>query len=298
MVGQQAALQAMMVAILCQGHALLEGVPGTAKTLMVRALARTLGLGFSRIQFTPDLMPSDVIGTNVYDLQRSQFVLRRGPVFTDLLLGDEINRTPAKTQAALLEAMQERRCTIDGEPFQLSRHFTVFATQNPIEYEGTYPLPEAQLDRFMLKVIVSYPRPEEEERMLGLYNAGQEPHNVESSGIQPVMSAEALTRCQGVVQSLRMRAELVAYIRELLAATRDSDQILVGAGPRAGIHLLLAAKATAALAGRDFVTPDDIQSMVQPTLRHRLLLQPEAEANGMSTDEALQAILRRIPVPR
>jgi len=298
LVGQEDVVQALLVAIYTGGHALLEGVPGTAKTLMVRALSRAMSLEFSRIQFTPDLMPSDVVGTNVFDFQRSQFVLRQGPVFTDLLLGDEINRSPAKTQAALLEAMQERRCTIDGQPYQLSRHFTVFATQNPIEYEGTYPLPEAQLDRFMMKVIVTYPAAEAEERMLEMYNRGEEPHNVEQSSIASVMTASDVARCQDVIKALVMRGELVTYIRELITATRQSEDILVGAGPRGGIHLLMAAKATAAFAGREFVTPDDIQSMALPTLRHRIVLQPEAEANGVVPDDAIRSILQRVPVPR
>jgi MoxR-like ATPase len=297
-VGQEAVLRALLAAVYTQGHALLEGVPGTAKTLMVRALARALRLEFNRIQFTPDLMPSDVIGTNVFDLQRGQFILRQGPVFTDLLLGDEINRSPAKTQAALLEAMQERRCTIDGAPYPLSRHFTVFATQNPIEYEGTYPLPEAQLDRFMMKVLVTYPDPAEEERILELYNQGQEPHNVEDSAIEPVMAPDEIDRCRAVINRLTMRPELVAYVRELITATRQSEDVLVGAGPRGGIHLLLAAKATAAFAGRDFVTPDDVQSMVPSVLRHRIVLQPEAEANGLVPDDVLRSITQRVPVPR
>ena len=297
-VGQEDVIRSLLAAIYCQGHALVEGVPGTAKTLMVRALARAMRLDFSRIQFTPDLMPSDVVGTNVFDLQRGQFVLRKGPVFTDLLLGDEINRSPAKTQAALLEAMQERRCTIDGVPYPLSNNFTVFATQNPIEYEGTYPLPEAQLDRFMMKVLVTYPAPAEEERILALYNQGQEPHNVETSAIQPVMTPEDVDRCQAAVKAIVMRPELVTYIRELITATRQSDDILVGSGPRGGIHLLLGAKATAAFAGREFVTPDDIQSMALPALRHRIVLQPEAEANGLVPDDALRSIMQRVPVPR
>ncbi len=297
-VGQEDVLQSMLVAVYTQGHVLLEGVPGTAKTLMVRALSRAMSLTFSRIQFTPDLMPSDVIGTNIFDMQRSQFTLRKGPVFTDLLLGDEINRSPAKTQAALLEAMQERRCTIDGVPYDLSRNFTVFATQNPIEYEGTYPLPEAQLDRFMMKVLVDYPAAEAEERMLSIYNQGLEPHDVEHSQIRPVMSADDVEQCRTVIRHLTMRPELVTYIRELVTATRRSDDILVGAGPRGGIHLLLASKATAAFNARDFVTPDDIQGMAAAVLRHRLVLQPEAEANGLTPDDVLKSILQKVPVPR
>jgi len=255
-------------------------------------------LDFNRVQFTPDLMPSDMIGTNVFNMRDSQFTLRRGPIFTDLLLGDEINRSPAKTQAALLEAMQERQVTIDGEAYQLSEHFTVFATQNPIEYEGTYPLPEAQLDRFMMKVVVGYLPEAQEDAVLGMYNAGLQPHDVAHAGIEPVMSPEELTRCQAAVRRLRMDSSLVTYIRQIVVGTRNSEDILVGASPRAGIHLLLGSKARAAFAGRDFVTPDDIQELAAPTLRHRIVLQPEAEANGLSPDDALRGLLARLPVPR
>lgn len=297
-VGQDEVLQSMLATIFCQGHALLEGVPGTAKTLMVRAVARTMSLEFSRIQFTPDLMPSDIVGTNVFDLSRNAFTLRHGPVFTDLLLGDEINRSPAKTQAALLEAMQERRCTIDGQPYPLSPAFTVFATQNPIEYEGTYPLPEAQLDRFMFKIYVSYPSEAEEDRILEMYNQGREPHEVETSGIEPVMTREDLERGQRAIQEMRAHPELVQYIRQIVVATRGSEDLLIGSGPRGGIHLLLASKAAAAFKGRPFVTPDDVQEMALPVLRHRVILQPEAEANGVTADDAVRGILRGIAVPR
>lgn len=297
-VGQEEVLRGMMVALLTGGHVLLEGVPGTAKTLMVRTLAQALRLTFARVQFTPDLMPSDVIGTNVYDLQRGVFTLRRGPVFTDLLLADEINRTPAKTQAALLEAMQERRCTIDGEPYPLSSCFTVFATQNPIEYEGTYPLPEAQLDRFMLKLPVGYPSAEEEIRMLRLYNEGRELHEVEQAGLQPVLTADEIAGFKAAVRTLRIDDELVSYVGGVVRGTREHDDILVGAGPRASIHLLLAARASAALSGRDYVTPDDVQALAGPVLAHRLVLQPEAEAAGMTAGPVLAEILQKVAVPR
>ena len=297
-VGQTEVLYSMLAAIFCGGHCLLEGVPGTAKTLMVRAMAKAMSLDFNRVQFTPDLMPSDIIGTNVFSMSDNSFTLRKGPIFTDLLLGDEINRSPAKTQAALLEAMQERQATIDGEPYPLSQYFTVFATQNPIEYEGTYPLPEAQLDRFMMKVQVDYPTEEQEDSILEMYNQGLEPHNVGGSGIQPVMSADDLRRCQEAVKRLRVESSLVSYVRRIVVGTRNSEDILVGASPRGGIHLLMGSKAQAAFAGRDFVTPDDIQSLVAPTLRHRLVLQPEAEANGLTSDDALKSLLSHIPVPR
>ncbi|MBM3457385.1 MAG: MoxR family ATPase [Armatimonadetes bacterium] len=297
-VGQDEAIRGLLVAIFTGGHVLLEGVPGTAKTLMVRALARVLHLRFGRIQFTPDLMPSDIIGTHVYVPNTGEFRLRQGPIFTDLLLADEINRSPAKTQAALLEAMQEHRCTIDGEPFPLSRCFLVFATQNPIEYEGTYPLPEAQLDRFLVKIRVGYPAAEEEERILERYNQGVELHNVEEAALSPVLTAEEILRCREVIRGLRMDTAIVQYLRRLVTATREADDILIGAGPRAGIHLLLASKALAGLAGRAYVSPDDLQEMALPTLRHRIVLQPEAEASGQTTDQALEEILRQTPVPR
>lgn len=297
-IGQDEAVRALLVALFTGGHVLLEGVPGTAKTLMVRALARVLTLQFGRVQFTPDLMPSDIIGTHIFDLHRAEFQLRQGPIFTDLLLGDEINRSPAKTQSALLEAMQERRCTIDGQPFPLSPCFTVVATQNPIEYEGTYALPEAQLDRFMLKVGLGYPLAEEEERILERYNQGSELHNVEEAGLDAVLTAADVLRCRTIVRHLRMTSEMVSYVRRLVTATRDSPDVFIGAGPRGGIHLLLASKATAALSGRDYVSPDDVQEMALPVLRHRIVLQPEAEANGLTPDDALRTLFQQVPVPR
>ena len=295
--GQAAVVEQMIVTVICKGHALLEGVPGTAKTLMVRTLARLVSATFKRIQFTPDLMPSDILGTNVFDLQQNAFRLRKGPIFTDLLLADEINRTPAKTQAALLEAMQERQVTIDGQTESLGDLFTVFATQNPIEYEGTYRLPEAQLDRFLMKIQVDYPTAEDEDRILQAYNAGQQLHELTGS-IAPVLKPEYLRRMREAVVATKVEPELLKYIREIVWATRSNEAILVGCGPRASIHLLYAAKALAPLRDRDFVTPDDIQEMAYPVLRHRIVLQPEAEVEGLTPDESLRQVIKAVKVPR
>ena len=297
-VGQDEALDGLLIALLAQGHALLEGVPGTAKTLMVRALAGTLGLGFGRVQFTPDLMPSDIVGTNVFDLRTAQFRLTRGPIFTELLLADEINRAPAKTQSALLEAMQERQVSIDGERHALSQHFTVFATQNPVEQEGTYPLPEAQLDRFLLKIVVGYPDADEEDRILQQVGAGVGSLRLEEAGLRAVATGEQLAAARLLTAQVRVDDAVRRYVRDLVRATRATSMVLLGAGPRAGIHLMVAARWVAALEGRMFVTPDDVQRMLHPVVCHRLVLAPEVELDGLSASEAIDRIAATVAVPR
>lgn len=298
LVGQDEAVEQILVALLAEGHALIEGVPGTAKTLMVKTLARITGAGFSRIQFTPDLMPSDITGTNVFNLATSEFTLRRGPVFTDILLADEINRTPPKTQAALLEAMEERQVTIDGEPHALSPIFTVFATENPIEYEGTYPLPEAQLDRFLLKILIDYPSQQEEERVIANWDAGFNSRRLDQIDIRPLPEPDALLRCRMEVRSARMEAGVQRYLVEIVRRTRAHPSILYGASPRAAVALLLCAKAYAALRGREFTTPDDVRDIARPVLRHRLNLRAEAELEGATTDAVITDILQSVEVPR
>ncbi len=297
-VGQDKAVRYMLVTLFCGGHALLEGAPGVAKTLMVRALSRVFNVRFKRIQFTPDLMPSDIIGTNVFDMKTSEFQFREGPIFTDILLADEVNRTPAKTQAALLEVMQEQSVTVDGIRRVVSENFTVFATQNPIEYEGTYQLPEAQRDRFLLKILVDYPSPEEEDEILGRFNRTFAADDLEAQQVQAILGPEDIDLGRKAIESVRVEDDVLRYVREVIRATRDSSSILLGASPRAGIHLLAASKALAALAGRDFMTPDDIKETALPALRHRIILQPEVEVEGTSTDDVLRDILRRIDVPR
>jgi MoxR-like ATPase len=298
-IGQTQVVDQALIAIFTNQHALIEGVPGVAKTLLVRTLAHVLGCDFARIQFTPDLMPADITGTNVFSLQRNEFTLIKGPIFTTFLLADEINRAPAKTQSALLQAMQERQVTIDRETHRLSPHFTVFATQNPIEYEGTYPLPEAQKDRFMLKIVMPTPDRSAElslaQRMLGR----DAPEAVLARGaVQPVMNAEALTSLRESLLGLRVQEELTAYVVDLVRATRQHESVLVGAGPRATQALLLASRACAALQGRDFVTPDDIKSLATPVLEHRLILRPEFEIEGLSVAEVIRNILEQVAVPR
>ncbi|MDH5509138.1 MAG: MoxR family ATPase [Nitrospinota bacterium] len=297
-IGQEEALDQMLVTLLCGGHALFEGVPGTAKTLMVRALAAAVSLDSKRIQFTPDLMPSDITGTNVFNLSNSSFDLVKGPVFTDLLLADEINRAPAKTQSALLEGMNERQVTIDGKGYKLSSFFTVFATQNPIEFEGTYPLPEAQLDRFLMKIKIDYPSHEAERAIMEAVNEGRPPERLESSGIIPVMGPEDMAGVQAALSSVRIEPGIVEYILGVTRATRNHEAILVGAGPRGSIFLLQGAKARALVKGRDFVTPDDVVAMVAPVLGHRITLSTEAEIRGSSTEEVMAAILDKAEVPR
>ncbi|HRK21730.1 MAG TPA: MoxR family ATPase [Fimbriimonadaceae bacterium] len=297
-VGQDEALDQVLVAILANGHVLLEGVPGIAKTLLVRALARSLDLNYGRIQFTPDLMPSDVIGTNVFNPKNGDFELRKGPVFVNVLLADEINRTPPKTQAALLEAMEERRVTIDGEGHLLPPPFLVFATQNPIEFEGTYPLPEAQQDRFLLKVVLTYPPSEIEVDVLRRHHAGFRPQNLEAAGIKAIVTVEQLGQMQAEVARITVEEKIFAYIYHLVESTRKSNDILVGASPRVGIAMLNCGKAMAALRGRDFVIPDDIKDLALPILRHRVLLRPEAEIEGLNSDRVLTSLIEAQVVPR
>ncbi|MBK9163064.1 MAG: MoxR family ATPase [Acidobacteria bacterium] len=297
-VGQDEVIEQILVAILAEGHALLEGVPGTAKTLMVKTLAEIIGARFSRIQFTPDLMPSDITGTNVFNMQTSEFTLRHGPIFTDILLADEINRTPPKTQAALLEAMEERQSTIDGERYQLSPLFTVLATENPIEYEGTYPLPEAQLDRFLLKIIIDYPQEADEREIVARWDSGFNSHHLEQLDIRPLEDAAAISHCRHEVRNMRMEPGVQKYIVDIVRRTRSHPTILYGASPRASIALLLCSKALAAIRGRDFPTPDDVRDIARPVLRHRLALRAEAELEGATTDAVISDILKTIEVPR
>ena len=298
-IGYEHVVDQALIAIFTGTHALIEGVPGVAKTLLVRTLAHVMRCDFARIQFTPDLMPTDITGTHVFNLQTNAFSLVKGPVFSTFLLADEINRAPAKTQSALLQAMQERAVTIDRETHQLSANFTVFATQNPIEYEGTYPLPEAQKDRFMLKIIMDLPGKDEElalaHRMLGK----DAPENTLASGaVQQIITPEALIRLRSALQGILVKEELVAYVVDIVRKTRTHQSVLVGAGPRATQALLLSSWASAAINGRDFVTPDDIKAMAGPVLAHRLILRPEYEIEGLTVMEVIESILKEIAVPR
>jgi MoxR-like ATPase len=298
-IGQSEVIDKALIAIFTGNHALIEGVPGVAKTLLVRTLAQVLGCDFARIQFTPDLMPADITGTNVFNLQRNEFSLIKGPIFTSFLLADEINRAPAKTQSALLQAMQERMVTIDRETHPLPSQFTVFATQNPIEYEGTYPLPEAQKDRFMLKITMAAPDREEELTLARRTLTPEAPETVLARGVvQAVIRAEDLLALRESVAAVVVRDELAGYIVDIVRATRQHESILVGAGPRATQSLIMAARASAALADRDFVTPDDIKSMARAVLEHRLILRPEFEIEGLTIAEVIEQILRQIAVPR
>jgi MoxR-like ATPase len=298
-IGQNDVVDRALITILTGHHALIEGVPGVAKTLLVRTLAHVLGCDFARIQFTPDLMPADITGTNVFSLQRNEFTLVPGPVFTSFLLADEINRAPAKTQSALLQAMQERLVTIDRQTHSLPPNFTVFATQNPIEYEGTYPLPEAQKDRFMLKITMNCPERDEELDLARRSLGSEAPEATLAGGaVKPVMTSEALVAARGQLGGITLREELMAYLVDIVRTTRRFESVLVGAGPRATQALLLASRACAAIAGRDFVTPDDIKSMAVPVLEHRLILRPEFEIEGVTVAEVIQKVLEQVAVPR
>jgi MoxR-like ATPase len=293
-VGLADVVDRLLVATAVGGHVLLEGVPGVAKTLLANAYARTLGVEFGRVQFTPDMLPSDLTGNMV--LRGGELVFRPGPVFTGVLLADEINRTPPKTQAALLEAMQERQVSVDGSPRPLPDPFLVVATQNPIEYEGTYPLPEAQLDRFLFKVEVGYPDEADERRVLRLQHDGIRPAGLDS--VRPVVSTRELEELRSATRTTRATDEVMDYVLALVRATRSLPAVELGASPRAAVHLLAAAKAQARLAGRDFVTPDDVALVARPALRHRLLLRAEAELERYTADAAVEAVLHAVPIPR
>jgi MoxR-like ATPase len=298
-IGQQEVVDKALIAIITGNHALIEGVPGVAKTLLVRTLAQVLGCEFARIQFTPDLMPADITGTNVFNLQRNEFSLIKGPIFTSFLLADEINRAPAKTQSALLQAMQERLVTIDRETHALPANFTVFATQNPIEYEGTYPLPEAQKDRFMLKITMKAPDRAQELALAQRTMTKEAPETLLANGsVQAVIRPQELTQIREQVGAVAVRDELMGYLVDIVRATRQHESVLVGAGPRATQSLIMSARAHAAISERDFVTPDDIKAMALPVLEHRLILRPEFEIEGLSVPEVIQQILHQIAVPR
>jgi len=297
-VGQDETLDFMLVALFAGGHVLLEGPPGTAKTLLAHSFARAVGLNFGRIQFTPDLMPGDIIGANLFNFQTSTFTLTRGPIFTDLLLADEINRTPPKTQAALLEAMQERTVTIDGQSLPLGDHFMVIATQNPIEQQGVYPLPEAQLDRFLFKQRVDYPNEEEERRIIATHGARQDAMSPEDWGVARKADAETIARAIAAVHAVKLVDEVVAYIAALIRGTRVVADLESGASPRAGAMLAGAARARAALDGRDFVIPDDVKALSRALLRHRLILSPAAEIDGRTVEEVVTGIIESIEAPR
>jgi len=297
-VGQEDTVDKILVSILTGGHVLLEGVPGVAKTLMGRTLAYTLDTKFTRIQFTPDLMPSDVIGTTLFDTKSGEFRLKKGPIFTEILLADEINRTPPKTQAALLEAMEERRVSIEGESHVLSPLFTVLATQNPIEYEGTYPLPEAQLDRFTFKLLVDYPEKYEELELLKRYHGGFRSLDLAAAEIKKIATRGDIEQSRAEIEKIQVDDTILNYINDICRLSREDEELLLGASPRAAITLLLTSKTLAACRGRAFVIPDDVQELAYPTLRHRLILRPETEIEGIRADEIIARIIDRVPVPR
>ena len=297
-IGQQEVLDQILIALLAGGHVLIEGVPGLGKTLLVRALAQALELNYARVQFTSDLMPSDVSGHAVYDPKTESFKIRRGPVFTNLLLADEINRAPAKTQSALLEVMQEGQVTIEGKPFELSPPFLTLATQNPVEQEGTYPLPEAQLDRFLLKILIDYPQLADEKRMVDAITTGRSAGDFDLSQVRRVLGASDIVAMQRGTAEVIVDEQVIDYAVRIAAATRKWPGISLGAGPRGSIALVRAARAQAVLQGRDFVTPDDVREIAKPALRHRITLAPELQIEGQSPDDALHALLAKVEAPR
>jgi MoxR-like ATPase len=297
-VGQDRVIELILTGLLVGGHILMEGVPGTAKTMITRAFAMALALQFGRIQFTPDLMPGDVLGTNLFNFQTNTFVLTKGPIFAQLLLADEINRTPPKTQAALLQAMNERTVTIDGKDYPLGEEFMVIATQNPIEQQGTYPLPEAQLDRFLFKIVIDYPSRDEERDIVRRHGHRSAMPRLDEFGIKPVADASTLARIRETITQIQLSDALVDYIVDVIRASREHSALEFGASTRAANMLATAARAYAALQGRDFVIPDDVKSLALPALRHRLMLSPSAEIEGLTTDRIMQEILDRTPAPR
>lgn len=295
-IGQENIIDMMIAAILADGHVLIEGVPGIAKTLLAKIIARTISADFSRIQFTPDLMPSDILGTSVFNMKSSEFEFNRGPIFSNIILIDEINRSPAKTQSALFEAMEERQVTVDGNTYKMDSPFTVFATQNPIEHEGTYKLPEAQLDRFIFKVEMDYPLPEQEVKILLDLHSRKNVNDLNL--IQPVFTKERLRHLREQVRSAHLDEKVAGYITQIVNKTRNNSDLYLGGSPRASISIMIGAKAFAAMSGRDFVTPDDVNLVVYPALRHRIILTPEKEMEGRTPDEIIKSILEKVEVPR
>ncbi|QDT36757.1 AAA family ATPase [Stratiformator vulcanicus] len=297
-VGQTELVEGVLFALFCEGNVLIEGPPGLGKTLLVNSLSKVLDSQFGRVQFTPDLMPSDITGHSVFDMREKEFTFNRGPIFTNLLLADEINRAPAKTQAALLEAMQERQVTVDGKTYPLPRPFITIATQNPLEQEGTYPLPEAQLDRFLFKLLVDYPTDAEEQDILKLYANGRDSHNLSTFGLESVMTAKMVRSVQEVVRGILIEPQVITYISAIVQKTRAWNTIEIGASPRAGVGLLIASRAAAACRGRDFVIPDDVKDLAPSVLRHRIRLQPDVEVEGVSEEEVIRDLLDSVEAPK
>jgi MoxR-like ATPase len=297
-IGQVELVEGALIALFCEGSVLIEGAPGLGKTLLVNTLSRVVSCGFNRVQFTPDLMPSDLTGNSIYDMSEKKFRFRKGPLFTNLLLADEVNRSPPKTQSALLEVMQEAQITVDGTTYKLDRPFLVLATQNPLEHEGTYPLPEAQIDRFMFKLLVDYPAPAEEVEILNHYANGRDPRTLSGFDINPVLSAADVLEIQQTVGQVIIEPKIIDYIANIVGKTRDWHSVSIGASPRAGVSMLLSSRTIAACRGRDFVTPDDVKEVAMWVLRHRLRLRPEAELEGSTADEVVRNILDSVEVPR